>query len=821
MSDGAGGAGPRRRVRAGFAGIVRGALRGSTRGGRPDGGGRGFGARVARVIGGAALLSLPAIAGMAAWIAWPLPAEVARPGAVPGLVLEDRYGRVLRATRAPDGSRGGWIPLAELDPELIQAFIAAEDRRFFAHRGVDLRAVARAARDNLKAGRVVAGGSTITMQLARLLRPVPRSWAGKVKQTLWALRIEAHLEKPAILEAYLNRVPLGQATVGVAAASSLYFGASAAELSLGQAALLASLARAPSRDNPLVAQDRARERRARVLARMVAEGYARPEDAARAAAEPVLGADAESRFLAPHFTTQVVLREGPAPHGVRRTTLDLELQHALEAEVRHTVRNLSDRAARHAAAVVLDNATGGVLAWVGSPDFWADTAGQVDMVVSPRQPGSALKPFLYGLAFDRGYSPATVLPDVPRTFTTSTGPYSPQNYDRKFRGPVRLREALASSYNVVAVDLTERLGAGALLGVLRDAGFASLMRGADHYGLGLALGNGEVTLLELANAFRGIANGGVWRPVRWYLDAPAGPGGGKAAGTDGAPTSGGALESFDERRFMSVGAAALVLDILSDPVARIPGFGTASALDLPFPTAAKTGTSRHFTDNWAVATTANFTIAVWVGNFSGRPMQGVSGITGAGPLLHRAALLTARRYPPGRLPTPDMAGAVPAQVCILSGLRATPECPSMTEWFLPGTEPTREDDWQRGGQTVLPPEYAEWAAGWADGRLAAAGLAEPVDGGRAEAGAERGSPDVAYRILSPLDGDVYEWPVGVDPRYATIPLAAVGPAPDEPVRWSVNGRPLEGARWRLEPGTHVIRAEWSGGWADSVRVTVR
>src|SRR5690606_27248258 len=152
------------------------------------------------------------------------------------------------------------------------------------------------------------------------------------------------------------------------------------------------------------------------------------------------------------------------------------------------------------------------------------------------------------------------------------------------------------------------------------------------------------------------------------------------------------------------------LDILSDPVARAPGFGTGTALDFPFPAAAKTGTSRHFTDNWAVATTARFTVAVWVGNFSGRPMQAVSGITGAGPLLYRSVLEVAKRYPPGRFPTPDRVGATPMQVCVLSGLRATPDCPAMLEWFLPGTEPTAFDDWQRGGRTTLPAEYAEWIA---------------------------------------------------------------------------------------------------------------
>ena len=350
--------------------------------------------------------------------------------------------------------------------------------------------------------------------------------------------------------------------------------------------------------------------------------------------------------------------------GPVRTSLDLPLQLTLEAEVRHTVETLSDRGASQAAAVVLDNATGEVLAWVGSPDFWADTAGQVDMVTSPRQPGSALKPFLYALAFDRGYTPASILPDIARVYQTSTGPYHPRNYDRRFHGPVRAREALASSYNLPAVDLASRVGIGSLLHVLHEAGFASLGRSAEYYGLGLSLGNGDVTLLELANGYRALANGGVWRPWRWRAAEP------------GEPAEPG-------RRIATARSAALVLDILDDPVARVPGFGVETPLDFPFPVAAKTGTSRHFTDNWAVGAAGGFTVAVWVGNFSGRPMDGVSGVSGAGPLLHRAVLATAGRHPPGALPTPQAAGAVPVLICRLSGLRATPQCPSAVEWFAP------------------------------------------------------------------------------------------------------------------------------------------
>jgi penicillin-binding protein 1C len=743
----------------------------------------------------AAALCLALIAVLAVWVALPLPAALASPGPVPRLVLLDRHGLPLRATRSDEGSRGGWTPLAELDPRILQAFLAVEDRRFYSHHGVDLRALARALRDDLRARAAVSGGSTITMQLVRLLRGTPRTLVGKLSQLLWALRLDAHLDKQTILEQYLNRVPLGQGTVGVTAAAELYCGVDPRSVSLGQAALLASLAHAPARDNPLAAPARARARRAAALTRMQALGYARDEDVARARVEPVLRHDAGAPFLAPHFTTRVLQwaeRDGGgvAPSGAWRTTLDLGLQTALEAEVRHTVDVLRDKGVAHAAVVVLDNPSGQILAWVGSPDFFADTSGQVDMVVSPRQPGSALKPFLYGLAFDRGVTPATVLPDIPRTYQTTLGPYRPRNYDRQFHGPVRARDALGSSYNVPAVELAERLSVSSLLYTLHDAGFASLDHSAEYYGLGLSLGNGDVTLLELANGYRALANSGVWRPVTWRADGETMVGEATAR----------------ERRVMSKQAAALVLDILSDPVARIPSFGTETVLDFPFPAAAKTGTSRHFTDNWSVVTTAGFTVAVWVGNFSGRPMQGVGGITGAGPLLHRAALLVAQHYPPGVLPSPAQSGAVPVRICRLSGLLAGPDCPPMTEWFVPGTGPTRPCDWHRNGRVELPAEYAEWAGTQS---------ASPISAAVASTEPER------FRILSPQDGDRYTIPVGGDPRYATIALRAAGSGSDgSRVRWLVDGHEWREARWRLVPGRHTIRAIDARGNSDVVTIAV-
>jgi penicillin-binding protein 1C len=491
-----------------------------------------------------------------------------------------------------------------------------------------------------------------------------------------------------------------------------------------------------------------------------------------------------------------------------QTSLDATLQAQIEAEVRHTVDALGDRGVGQAAVVVLDNASGEVLAWVGSPDFWASENGQTDMVASPRQPGSALKPFLYGLALDHGTTAATVLPDIPKSYVTTIGAYHPRDYDRRFRGPTRAREALASSYNVPAVELASRLGASSLLQTLHLAGFSSLDRDADFYGLGLALGNGDVTLIELANGYRALANDGEWRPWTWKLVRP-----GAAARGEGANAA--------PRRVVSRVASAIVLDILSDPAARMPGFGFQTPFDFPFPVAVKTGTSRHFTDNWAVGVTRGFTVAVWAGNFNGHPMEGVSGVTGAGPLLHRAIMAVSARMSPGVLASPAEFGAVRSPVCRLSGMRATAHCAKIDEWFVPGTEPTREDDWERNGRIVLPAEYAEWAE---DGVIPTATERAIVANGPREAPAPKDHAAAmtvppGFRILSPLNGDRYTIPPGVDARYASIALKAAGPGA-EAAAWSVDGKSYTAARLSLEPGEHVIDAKLPTGEKATVRIVV-
>ena len=742
-----------------------------------------------RLWTGLTLGATPLVA-LAVWICLPIPRAMTARSAAPAVVVADRDGMPLRGTRAGDGTRARWVSVAEIDPDIITAFVAVEDRRFFAHDGVDWRAIARALRDDIAARRVVSGASTLTMQTARLIAPSDRDVIGKISQLLWALRIEHHLSKQQILEQYLNRVHLGQGTIGVAAATDLYFDASPSDVSIAQAALLAGLANSPASENPFTSLSRARRVRSRTIQRMRSAGFVRAGDAERALAEPLITRPARMPFLAPHFTTRILrwmddsMPTAPvASDGLLRTSLDLQLQTALEGEVRHTVDVLGDRGVREAAAVVLDNASGEILAWVGSPDFWADTAGQTDMVDSPRQPGSALKPFVYGLAFDRGFTAATVLADVAREYQTSIGLYRPRNYDHRFHGPVRIREALGSSYNIPAVETTERLGTGSVLGVLRAAGFASLSRNADYYGLGLALGNGDVTLLEMANAYRALATGGQWHPVHWR------------------PASRRAREPG--RPVISSQSAALVLDVLADGEARVPGFGVSTPFEFGFPVAVKTGTSRHFTDNWAVAVTGNFTVAVWVGNFSGRAMEGVSGITGAGPLLHRAVLETSKRYRPGALPTPQEVGAVQVQICRLSGMRAGPTCPTADEWFIRGTEPRDLCDWHRARTVTMPAEYDAW-------------LATQRGAGKVLAVAP-GAVTSAFRIVSPLEGDRYSVPPSVDARYSTVALRASGAT--AVVHWSVDGRPIAASRLTLVPGNHVIRAE-SAGLEHEVRIVV-
>ncbi|HEX4383703.1 MAG TPA: transglycosylase domain-containing protein, partial [Myxococcales bacterium] len=462
------------------------------------------------------------------------PAELSLDRAV-SLRVEARDGTLLREFASRSEGHAAPARLATLPPHAWKAFTAQEDRRFFKHHGVDPYSLVRAFLHDLRGRRFAEGGSTLTMQLSRLLRPHPRTLRGKLSEIWFAWRLERTLSKREVLEQYLTRVPLGNDVRGLEAASQLYFDRPAAALNPDQARFLASLARRPSRARP------------------DAPGAPLDWSAARI----------RRAFEAPHFVETVARHETPLKAIRVQTTLDLALQQQVEAALRDQVAALKDDRVGSAAAIVLDNATGAVLAYAGSPDWFDEEhQGRIDGARTLRQPGSALKPFAYAEALERhGLTAATLLSDVESHFSAGGGDWVPKNYDRRAHGPVRARVALASSYNVPAVKVAEKVTAQELLETLHAAGFESLRRDAEHYGLGLVLGDGEVTLQELARAYSALARGGVYRDLRFVQTAY------DAAGNE-LP-----LPKQQEHRLFAATSAALVADILSDPSARAPAFG--------------------------------------------------------------------------------------------------------------------------------------------------------------------------------------------------------------------------------------------------------
>jgi penicillin-binding protein 1C len=571
-------------------------------------------------------------------------------------VLLDRHGELLHERRIDaTGRRLAWTALGDVSPALVAAVLASEDRRFREHGGVDARGLVAAAWQRVLGG-PPRGGSTITMQLAGLLDPAlrrrrePRGLAQKWRQIRQAWAIESRWSKDQILEAYLNLVSFRGELTGVAAAADGIFGKAPHGLTRPESAVLAALLRGPGASPELV------RRRALVLA-----GTAR----ASAVDAEQIGASVERAFAAggPHgprraeapHVARLLLRAGGATRVA--STLDGDVQRlATETLRRHLLTVRSSRVA-DGAVLVVDNETGDVLAYVGSSGDLS-AASLVDGVRARRQAGSTLKPFLYGVAFDqRLLTPATLLDDSPLEIAVGGGLYRPRNYDESFRGLVSVRTALAASLNVPAVRALELVGAETFVDALRRLGFG-LDQPGEWYGPALALGSADVTLWEMVGAYRALAGGGVWRPLRLSPgDALAG-----------------------ERRVISTDAAFVAAHVLADRESRSATFGLENVLATPFWTAVKTGTSKDMRDNWCVGFSRRYTVGVWVGNFSGEPMRNVSGVTGAAPVwvdvitaLHRSAPSTAPAAPDG---------VAAARVAFAGDVE-----PARREWFLRGTEP--------------------------------------------------------------------------------------------------------------------------------------
>lgn len=759
--------------------------------------------------------------------------------ALPSTRIYDRNGQLLYEILPPEGGRNTALPLEQIPAHCVKAVIATEDANFYSHPGVDVAGIARALWINVRGGEVLAGGSTITQQVARnlLLDPeqrAERSLRRKLRESLLAIRLQNAYTKDEVLALYLNQSYFGNLAYGIDAAARAYFGKSAPELSLAECALLAGLIQAPAVYDPLTNLKAARTRQRAVLDRMVQTGAITLAEADAAYQDELQFAAAPFPIQAPHAVMAVWTQlQRQFPDQVYSgglevvTTIDLNWQNLAQEIVRAQLYRLNNppvpgkvpAGARNAALVALDPHNGQVLALLGSPDYFDDSIdGAVNAALALRQPGSALKPFTYAAAMDpardRPWTAATMILDVKTPFVTrKLESYTPANFGLVEHGPVLVREALASSFNIPAVVALETVGLPALVGLLNNAGVQTLATNAT-LDLAVTLGGGEVRLLDLTQAYAIFANGGYRVQPAFIL---------KVSDHDG-----NVLYQWQpprlETRVIDERVAFLITDILSDDNARIPSFGANSALNIGRPAAAKTGTTTDFRDNWIVGYTPNLVVGVWVGNADNTPMREVTGVSGAAPIWNafmRRALIGQPQLAFSRPP-----GLVRHAVCALSGLLPTPDCPlQRQEWFIEGTVPTEPDNLyqafeidtatgfladdttppeRRARQVyiVLPQEARDWSI--------RNGLRQPP------ASARLIPPDLSagLRLLEPDPYTVFQVSPVVPAENQRLRLTVGAPPGTRAVTYRLNGETLGTVTespwalwWTLAPGQYELVAE--------------
>jgi len=711
-----------------------------------------------------------------------------------------RNGEIIQRLRTDNTvRRGQWVALADVSPALRTALVLSEDKRFYEHSGVDWRAVSSAAWANLWNSKT-RGASTISMQLAGLLDEDLKAGAGgrsigqKIGQTLSTQVIEARWRKDQILEAYLNLVPFRGELVGIDALSRTLFGKAAHGLDEREAAVTAALVRAPNAKSAQVAS-----RACAVLKLMQAKADCDSLDLFTTGALQRRAFGASEGF-APHLARRLIaVRPEPvegstqskASTGSARTeiqsTLRAPLQRFAVQTLQQHLRELRGRHVEDGAIVVLDNATGEVLAWIGSSNELSKAA-EVDGVTAQRQPGSTLKPFLYAQAIaEQRITAASLLEDSSTQIPTASGLYIPQNYDRQFKGTVSSRTALGASLNVPAVRTLVMVSPDAFAKQLERAGLP-LKESGDFYGFSLALGSPEVSLLNLTNAYRTLANGGRVGAVKVTVHPEPVEGASKTvkASTSSARTV--SKQAIDPR------AAFIATDILADPLARARTFGTDSVLATRFWTAVKTGTSKDMRDNWAIGYSQRYTVGVWVGNASGAPMWDVSGTSGAAPIW-AAVINHLHRTEPSHAPRPPP-GLVQNRVTF-DGLEA-----ARSEWFIKGTEQTQFVT-KIAINTGAPRARIDWATG------------------QKHTSKSTFEAETAARITSPSSGTIIALDPDIPPSRQRVHFKAEG----YNLRWLMNGKPFASsnqAQWLPWPGRHVVQLIDGGGKVlDEIKIEVR
>jgi len=677
-------------------------------------------------------IALGMAAGAYAYVAAKLPSAeelTVRANTFESTRIYDRNGVLLYEVFDPTGGRRTAVPLERIPTHVRQAVIATEDPTFYANPGFNPLSILRALWQNLRQREIVSGASTITQQLVKNLFLSPElTLSRKIKEAILAAEITRRFSKDQILEIYLNRVYYGNMAYGIGTAAEVYFAKPVEKLTLAEGALLVGIQQGPALYDPYTNLAGAKMRQGIVLDLMVRRGYITRAEARQAQAEELHLAPRRIEMKAPHFVvyvreqleaqygTELVDRGGLRVY----TTLDMRLQEMAERIVRDKIAEIRQFDASNAALVALNPQNGQILAMVGSADFYdKDIDGQVNVALQLRQPGSSIKPINYVAAFERGWTAATFIMDIKTQFPDGANPpYEPKNHDDKEHGPVLVRGALARSLNIPAVKTLQFVTLPGMLEMAHRLGINSLNR--PDYGLSLTLGGGDVTLLELTNAYAAFANGGRRvkpTPILYIEDSH----GRRIYEAPGAPGP----QVLDPRH------AYLITSILSDKEARLPTYGPNNALELSRPAAAKTGTTDDYRDAWTIGYTPDLVTGVWVGNSSGKPMKRIYGGRGAAPIWHDFMEEALRDVPVHGFVMPD--GMETAEICPISGKLRTDKCPpGYKEIFVAGTAPKEPCDMhvdvrlcsvsgERASEfcppnvvytqyyEVYPPEYRAWA----------------------------------------------------------------------------------------------------------------
>lgn len=701
----------------------------------------------------------------------------------------DRTGKPLRVFLSGDETYARESTLSAISPHFLRAIVLIEDKSFYSHKGVVLSSLFRALWQNVSGGRIISGGSTITMQTAKLVyRHKKRTILNKISEIFAALRFEMHLNKSEILEAYLNRLPFGNMVYGVREAARFYFGKDPSHLSLNQAIYLALIPKSPSRYNPANHLPALKKRWKTILELFKERNHISADEFRRAEAEGISFRMDAHPFLAPHFIEMIKesFDDGTMPEQLT-TTLDYSIQETLEGIIREHLARLQRYDIQSAAAVILDNRNHEITGFVGAPDYFnRDASGHVNLATSLRQPGSTLKPFVYGLALESGYTPASILPD---TRFPSKGGFFPKNHDGREHGPLRLRIALACSYNIPAFYMAMKLTPARVIEKLNDAGFSSITSGPGFYGETVALGSGEVRLLDLVTAYSAFANQGKVFPPS-YIKGTLHPG----------------KQVLDER------AAFLIWDILSDASARFASFGYNSSMNLPFPAAIKTGTSKGFRDKWAVGVNALYTVGVWIGNPDGKDMKDTTGVGTVSTILRDIFLALQKDWTQGGIDIPE--GIAKVTICALSGMPVSDYCPdTVEEYFDERFMPKEKCNWHvPDGQRVAvnyPELYRKWALKNNPGDMLTIETEE------------------RKRISFPQQGDFFYLSDAISEQAQQITFEVMGFKSGEVIEYYLDGESFQRMRypdipvWQLRRGDHFLEIKQEGRSIDKISFIVR